>query len=166
MKQVIKTYGKTNKQMAEEIKEFVYNQNDFDRYNGTYKMKPEFYGYYSDYDWVAFCWLFGKMIDLPKGFPMYCKDLKQMLDEKVTNYNKKVTFFEPKRKMTFNAFDDMVFVDGYQSVEVDLSKCTLDYKLDILKKYHHFYPRENNEHNALSDARWNKELFEFINKLS
>jgi hypothetical protein len=25
------------------------------------------------------------MIDLPKGFPKYCRDLKQMLDEKVEN---------------------------------------------------------------------------------
>lgn len=42
---------------------------------------PEFWGYYADYDWVIFCWIFGKMIDLPSGFPMYCKDLKQLLDE-------------------------------------------------------------------------------------
>ena len=42
--------------------------------------KPEFWGYYSDYDWVAFCWLFGSMIDLPKGWPMYCRDLKQLMD--------------------------------------------------------------------------------------
>jgi hypothetical protein len=42
----------------------------------------EFYGYYCDYDWVVFCSLFGRMIDLPKGFPMYCIDLKQMMDEK------------------------------------------------------------------------------------
>jgi hypothetical protein len=40
-----------------------------------------FYGYYADYDWVIFCWIFGKMIDLPNGFPKYCRDLKQMLDE-------------------------------------------------------------------------------------
>jgi hypothetical protein len=40
--------------------------------------KPEFWGYYSDYDWVAFCWLFGSMIDLPDGFPMFCRDVKQM----------------------------------------------------------------------------------------
>jgi len=42
---------------------------------------PEFWGYYADYDWVVFCWLFGSMIDLPEGWPMYCKDLKQLLDE-------------------------------------------------------------------------------------
>jgi len=43
--------------------------------------KPKFWGYYADYDWVAFCQLFGKMIDLPKGWPMYCRDLKQLCDE-------------------------------------------------------------------------------------
>ncbi len=37
----------------------------------------EFWGYYSDYDWVVFCQLFGTMIDLPKGFPMFCLDLQQ-----------------------------------------------------------------------------------------
>lgn len=42
---------------------------------------PEFWGYYADYDWVVFCWLFGSMIDLPSNFPMYCKDLKQLIDE-------------------------------------------------------------------------------------
>ena len=38
---------------------------------------PEFWGYYADYDWVLFCWLFGTMTDLPKGYPEYCNDLKQ-----------------------------------------------------------------------------------------
>ena len=40
--------------------------------------KPEFWGYYCDYDWVAFCQLFGCMVDLPKGYPMYCRDIKQL----------------------------------------------------------------------------------------
>lgn len=44
--------------------------------------KPEFWGYYADYDWVAFCQLFGSMINLPNGWPMYCRDLKQVVDEK------------------------------------------------------------------------------------
>lgn len=44
--------------------------------------KPEFYGYYADYDWVVFCWLFGSMSCLPNGWPMYCKDLKQIMDER------------------------------------------------------------------------------------
>jgi hypothetical protein len=42
--------------------------------------KPEIWAYYADYDWVAFCQLFGTMMDLPKGFPMYCRDLKQEVD--------------------------------------------------------------------------------------
>lgn len=40
--------------------------------------KPEFWGYFADYDWVAFCQLFGPMVALPKGYPMYCNDLKQL----------------------------------------------------------------------------------------
>jgi hypothetical protein len=43
---------------------------------------PEFWGYYADYDWVVFCQIFGAMIDLPKGWPMYCRDIKQLCDER------------------------------------------------------------------------------------
>ena len=42
--------------------------------------KPEFWAYYADYDWVALCQLFGTMMDLPKGWPMYCRDMKQLCD--------------------------------------------------------------------------------------
>ncbi len=42
---------------------------------------PTFWGYYADYDWVVFAQLFGAMIDLPKGWPMYCRDLKQWCDD-------------------------------------------------------------------------------------
>jgi hypothetical protein len=40
--------------------------------------KPEIWAYYADYDWVVLCQLFGTMMDLPKGWPMYCRDLKQL----------------------------------------------------------------------------------------
>jgi len=43
---------------------------------------PEFWGYYCDYDWVVVCWLFGKMIKLPKNWPMFCYDLRQWLNHK------------------------------------------------------------------------------------
>jgi hypothetical protein len=59
---------RTHKEIAEDVKLFV-------------GANPEFWGYYADYDWVAFCQLFGRMIDLPEGFPMYCRDLKQWLDK-------------------------------------------------------------------------------------
>jgi hypothetical protein len=38
---------------------------------------PEFWAYYADYDWVVLCQLFGRMVDLPQGWPMFCMDLKQ-----------------------------------------------------------------------------------------
>ncbi len=38
---------------------------------------PEFWAYYADFDWVGFCWLFGRLIDKPEGWPKYCMDIKQ-----------------------------------------------------------------------------------------
>lgn len=43
--------------------------------------KPEIWAYYADYDWVSLCQLFGTMMDLPKGWPMYCRDIKQWCDD-------------------------------------------------------------------------------------
>lgn len=43
---------------------------------------PEFWAYYADYDWVALCQLYGPMVNLPTGFPMYCRDLKQLMDDR------------------------------------------------------------------------------------
>lgn len=42
--------------------------------------KPEFWAYYAAYDWVVMCQLFGTMMDLPKSWPMYCRDVKQLCD--------------------------------------------------------------------------------------
>jgi len=71
---LLDSHGKTKEQIAFDIKEFVSLNSD--------EQPIEFVGYYSDYDWVVFCWLFGRMIDLPHGFPMFCIDTKQMLDER------------------------------------------------------------------------------------
>jgi len=73
MKGILKGFGKSNKQIAKEIIRFIDERKEDNN--------VEFYGYFSDYDWVVFCWLFGGMIALPRGFPMYCIDLKQTLDE-------------------------------------------------------------------------------------
>lgn len=59
--------ARTRAVIAGEIREFV----------GAGKQTPEFWGFFADYDWVLLCQLFGRMIDLPKGWPMYCNDLKQ-----------------------------------------------------------------------------------------
>ena len=39
---------------------------------------PEFWAYYADYDWVALCQLYGTMMQLPDGWPMFCRDVKQL----------------------------------------------------------------------------------------
>jgi hypothetical protein len=41
---------------------------------------PHFWGFYCSYDWVVFCQLFGKMLDLPEGWSKCCKELKQLAD--------------------------------------------------------------------------------------
>lgn len=61
---------------------------------------PEFWGYFADYDWVIFCWLFGCMVDLPKGWPMYCRDLRQLADALGKRHG-------PKENETHNALDDV-----------------------------------------------------------
>jgi len=71
---------------------------------------PEFWGYFADYDWIVLCQLFGRMIDLPQGWPMYCGDVKQLAD----------------------------------SVQAP--------KL----------PEPENAHNALTDARWNRDYYNDI----
>lgn len=100
-----------------------------------WRNRPEFYAYYASYDWVVFCWLFGRMVLLPKGFPMYCRDLKQMLDDWVTGLD-----------------DDWVGGAGH---------LTFDAKLEAVKELSD-WPTQENEHNALDDARWNKALCEFL----
>lgn len=39
---------------------------------------PEWWAYYGAYDWVALCQLFGPMMNLPDGWPMFCRDVEQL----------------------------------------------------------------------------------------
>lgn len=138
MKALLNRCGKSNKQIAIEIKEFAHFWNDLDSLKVQTIKRPiniEFYAYYADYDWVVFCWLFGNMISLPKGFTMYCKDLKQILDEKEVQYNKTIS-----NKLLFNPDN-------------------------ILLKRHIDYPKQINEHNSLKDAQWNFKLYKFLQNL-
>lgn len=124
--------GKSNMQIGKEVLNFVYPN--------PLENKPiEFYGYYSDYDWVLFCSLFGRMIHLPKGFPMYCRDLKQSLDER----QEKWCALSDEKRMAFCANRKLY------SCEIDLSKLSN-------------YPTHENEHSAIDDARWNKKLYDFL----
>lgn len=72
---------------------------------------PEFWAYYGAYDWVVLCQLFGTMMELPKGWPMFCMDVKQ---------------------------------------------------LAVMKGDPELPKQKSAEHNALADAIWTKEAWEFL----
>jgi len=160
-KRLLNKYGKTNKQIAKEIIQFVVYE-DKGRWlrnsvEGNYiievtsefnKNGIQFYGYYSDYDWVVFCWLFGRMIDLPKGFPMYCIDKKQQLDEKA---------------MTTYCNDGSL--NSETSLEKRLQYLKGESKSKLIEPHRPVYPKQTNEHNALEDAKWNYELYKFLQSL-
>jgi hypothetical protein len=151
LERLLNKYGKSNKQIAKEITEFVnplrieniikfkeevsettFIQERIDLAEGH---NIEFYGYYSDYDWVVFCQLFGTMMDLPKGFPMYCLDLQQYKHDIEEDYVKK----------------------GIKEGSINPPK----FEIEKLPNY----PKQTNEHNALADAKWNYELYKFLNTL-
>lgn len=125
-------YGKSNGQIAKEVEQFVWSQYTKGEH---YVIDPDFYAYYADYDWVGFCWLFGCMLDLPKGFPKYCRDLKQMLDDLVDNMHA-------------------------ERPRVTKEKCLAELK--SMKWPPLAYPIQHNEHSALDDAKWNKKLHQFL----
>ena len=116
---VFYAFAKSKAQIAAEVVDFIH---------AGYS-EPEFYGYYCDYDWVVFCWLFGRMIDLPDGFPMYCRDLKQMYDA----MNEECYLFVPGNDKTLKDQAD--------------------------------YPKQVEEHHALDDARWNRDLYVFLTNI-
>lgn len=103
IKHIQKAKGKPNDEIAKDIKAFVYSA---PMRNGV-----DFYAYYADYDWVLFCSLFGRMIDLPEGFPMYCRDLKQYIDSLADELQIDVEVIKsdpnyPKLKNEHSALDD------------------------------------------------------------
>lgn len=177
-KELIEEYGKTKKQIIEEIKNFVgYKEGgqiltksglelgcevmkgkiDDSRNAPVYNPKPVFYAYYADYDWVVFCQLFGKMNDLPDGFSQYCNDLKQIMDTEID----KLWFQVHKINQ-----DDIFMMGGNPDSKTFIKEKVNGVKniLKLVKSYY-TYPKQKNEHNALDDAKWNKKLHEFIKKL-
>jgi hypothetical protein len=152
LKLLISWHGKKNDQIAAEIFDFInpnlgfhiknYNKinermEHFTKHNVTvikdhYYAQPEFYAYFADYDWVLLCSLFGSMMDLPPGFPMYCKDLKQYKDQAI---EKAGCYFE-----------------GADTKEAKMIA------FEALKDY----PLNYNSHNALSDAKWNYKIYNFL----
>ncbi len=117
---------------------------------------PIFYGYFSDYDWVLFCTIFGTMMDLPKGFQMYCIDLKQEFDNAVRTIAEKdlrgvrqVRCFSGRCGVKKETDDDF---------EIRLDNVSKQLKASAN------YPKQSaeDEHDACKDAEWNFELYKFL----
>lgn len=148
---LIKTYGKHNSQIAKEILAFVYpnglynteacEAKDLVTPNCSVSERPEFFAYYADYDWVVFCWLFGTMNDLPKGFPMYCRDLKHMLDDKANEMSTKIAY-----------------ESGNHTV------WSIDEAIEVIKS-NASYPPQLDSHIAIEDARWDLAFYKFLQAL-
>lgn len=79
------------------------------------KIRPQFWAYYADYDWVVLCQLFGTMMQLPQHWPKFCMDVKQYA--------------------------------------MSLDDPELPPQLTI-------------EHNALNDAHWTKQAFDFLDDIA
>jgi hypothetical protein len=170
LKGLIEKYGKSKKQIAGEIFNFVnpdlgfhcsaYNNSELCNPNSSiskhfeahnvkaegehFIAQPEFYAYYAAYDWVIFCELFSSMQNLPKGFPYYCRDLKQMKDETQLHFTEKKI---PTMKITET-------IDIKEGLLPDSEL----YNIEQLTTY----PTQQNEHCAMDNARWNKKLFHFL----
>lgn len=180
-KKLLNQYGSTRKQIAEEVFDFINLDGAFQEYvkwqanlrldnlffkkhnvamkNGIYVAQPTFYGYFADYDWVVFCSLWGTMMNLPKGFPKYCRDLKQMLDNKAESINELNIIVK-----LFSNEGSYQHEGELQPFLKDITDFSLESKILLIKK-HPNYPKQINEHSALDDAKWNRDLFDFLNTI-
>lgn len=95
MRSLLKRRGKPNKRIASEILIFSTNSeegfsdwlggsdyviNELSTGNIPLKDYPEFWAYFASTDWVALYQLWGKMIDAPKPYPFFVRDLKNLMD--------------------------------------------------------------------------------------
>jgi hypothetical protein len=138
VQEVIEANGLTREEIKERILKFV-DARPYDKVithkdgkKSFGRTTPEFWAYYADYDWVVFCWIFGRMIDLPDDFPMYCGDLKQFLDGSIA-FNKQIQIGTNKFKKAIEKF-----------------------------KAHPGYPENHGTHLAYEDAIWNLKLYNFV----
>lgn len=109
--------------------------------------KPEFWGYYSAYDHVALCQLFGAMIELPRGY-YRCETCGNRLD-KLPDPESKVACQGGYKK-----------IPGWPMYTNDIKQ--LCDSMDNPK----LPGQGKGEHHALADARWNKLAWEFLQNYS
>ena len=162
----LKLYGKSRSQIKYDIETFlcpgIVAVNDLlgaltweDGYKDYLrKNPPHFHGYFSDYDWVVFCWIFGTMNEKPDPFPFYCRDMKQTMDEIL------------EKLQWFHGRD--IWSNTRKVGEDDLQEgdylATLEEKVEKFQK-HPLYPPQINEHSAIADARFQKQLYYFLEKV-
>lgn len=144
-------YGKSSKYISKKIVNFI----NFETKNeggqlvsGTFlpnvKPNPEFYANYCSYDWVVFCWIFGKMIELPSGFPMFCNDLQQLLNERVEVL-----------KNNLNSQSQSKENELFDSKKV---------RYMIKNSPNHPVQDSYDKHHALMDAMYDKEIYNFYKR--
>lgn len=90
LKYLINLYGQSHARIANDICGFIYGDDCGGSgmspielsymYEPNEELKPEFFCYYGAHDWTVFCWIFGSMMTLPKGFPIRFTDLKQIYE--------------------------------------------------------------------------------------
>ena len=117
---------------------------------------PEFWAYYADYDWVVFCWLFGKMIDLPDGFPMYCFDIKQRMDKMFHDLWWVISFKNGDNRLIFGSPNTDRYINQIVNSEEEMIQ-VLKANID--------YPKNTGIHNALHDARNARDLNHYLDIL-
>jgi hypothetical protein len=74
------------------------------------KEPVEFWAYFAAYDWVALCQLYGRMIDLPDGFPMFCRDFKQDIEAAKEELRTGCWKLRKQRKGNHNALEDALWL--------------------------------------------------------
>lgn len=91
---------------------------------------------YCAYDHVVFAWIFGRMMDLPSYMPMYTNDLQQLSDSVYDKMKAKHT------QLKVQGADVGSFIPNIN--------------------HHPGFPKNNNKHDALADAKWVKSLYHFL----
>lgn len=157
LKFLLKKYGRTSKEIAEDIMLFVWKdtwkkwvgpRNEFfqrGRKYGWYEDTPiEFYSYNPIHDWMLLCSVFGGEDSLPYDFHRYncSRDLKQILYDLVTARRNNAAITSP-----------------------DINVASFDSYLLALR-HHPDYPNkaDTQAEHSMVEARWNKRLHEFLLK--
>jgi hypothetical protein len=90
---------------------YVMSKKDISTYiKGFVGPEPEFWADYGSYDWVVLRQLFGRMIDLPEGWPMYVNEFQQLISGR-SDWKRELDKLNKKIVLTpHNALDDAILL--------------------------------------------------------